>query len=199
MQWHTRCLKFSVKTAVQPATVLRQYPAKRALTSAPRWNLTRLRSLSVRTLILSTACALLSTVSSQAQSRLLTLAMLRPDDLPVRRVSIVADRLVIDTAAPAPAPVQPVSTTSESLSLLTAEKFVLSIRSVSEWRRDPPAGNAFSLSRISLRDLGRPNTWAYFQAGYGQLFNDKTPVIYGRNGAWFEEPSCGYFRICFSF
>jgi hypothetical protein len=194
-----RCLESGVKTAMQLDQELRQSTAKRVMDVGFVSRSLNLRRISVRAFFLAAICALLPASSLQAQNRLLTLAMVRPDDLAVRRVTTAADRLVIETSTLAPAPSQSLSAPTGGLSLLAAEKFVLSIRTLPEWRRDPQAVNAFSLSRMSLRDFGRPNAWAYLQAGYGQLFNDKTPLIYGRNGSWFEEPSCGYFRVCFSF
>jgi hypothetical protein len=151
----------------------------------------------LRLLLLAAICALLSAVSVRAQSPVMKLAMLRPDDMLVRRIQSTAEHLTL--AAPAPVANQLESVTSEGLSLLAGQQFVQSIRTIQEWRRDAPVVNSLSLSRMSLRDLGRPNVWASFEAGYGLLFGDRSPLLYGHNGSCHEEPSRGYFRICFSF
>jgi hypothetical protein len=194
-----RCLESGVNTAIQLDPELRQSTVKRAMSVASVSRSLSPGRISLRLFFLAAICAVLPTISLQAQSRLLTLAMVRPDDLLSRREATTTDHVVREAPASIATPAQPEPTASEGFSLLTAEKFVLSLRTMQELRRESQGSNAFSLSRMSLRDLGRPNTWACLQAGYGQLFNDKTPLIYGRNGSWLEEPSCGYFRICFSF
>jgi hypothetical protein len=184
---------------VQPNPALRQSTVKRAIGVESVSRSLSPGRISLRLFFLAAICAVLPAISLQAQSRLLTLAMVRPDDLLSRRVATTTDHVVRETPVSIATPGQPAPATTEGSSLLAAEKFVFSMRTMQEWRRESQSVNAFSLSRMSLRDLGRPNTWACLQAGYGQLFNDKNPLIYGRNGSWFEEPSCGYFRICFSF
>jgi len=50
----------------------------------------------------------------------------------------------------------------------------------------------------NLASYGHARTWASINAGYGQLFNQ--PERLERwNGAGWEEPSCGYLKISFSF
>jgi hypothetical protein len=41
--------------------------------------------------------------------------------------------------------------------------------------------------------------WSNLEAGYGDIFCDKSPFIYGRNGTALEEPACGYLKVCFRF
>ena len=40
---------------------------------------------------------------------------------------------------------------------------------------------------------------ASIQAGYGEIYPDKTAAVYGHNGTGWEEPSCGYIKIRFRF
>jgi hypothetical protein len=194
-----RCLVSGVNTAIQLDPVLRPSPAKRVTDVGPASHSLSPRGISLRIFFLAAVCALLPTISLKAQGRLLTLAMVRPDDLPARRVSTAADHLIIENSTPTPAPSPSISTRTEGLSLWTAERLLVTSQTLQQWRHDAQTVNSLSLSRMSLREFGRPNTWASFEAGYGRLFNDKTPLIYCHNGSWFETPSCGYFRVCFSF
>lgn len=186
-----------MKTTVPLNQLVRRAAVKSARTADCGPSCLSLHRVSVRVFLLTAICVLLPAASLQAQNRLLTLAMLRPDDRPVRRLATDTDHLTL--GIPASAPIQAQSEPGERLNLLVAEKFALSIRDQQLWRHDVPAVNSVSLSRMSLREFGRPNVWASFEAGYGQLFTDRSPLIYGRNGSAFEEPSCGYFRLCFSF
>jgi hypothetical protein len=47
-----------------------------------------------------------------------------------------------------------------------------------------------------LTERGYSKFWSCVQAGYGEIFANKSPIIYGHN---FEEPSCGYLKFCFHF
>lgn len=42
-------------------------------------------------------------------------------------------------------------------------------------------------------------TSASIQAGYGDIYPDYAPGIYGRNGTGWQEPSCGYVKVHFRF
>lgn len=57
------------------------------------------------------------------------------------------------------------------------------------------------ITRRSARGNEDAKLWASasIQAGYGEIYSDKTSAIYGHNGTRWEEPSCGYIKIRFRF
>jgi hypothetical protein len=40
-------------------------------------------------------------------------------------------------------------------------------------------------------------TW--IEAGFGEIFRERPAAIYGRHGAGWQEPSCGYLKVKLSF
>jgi hypothetical protein len=65
-----------------------------------------------------------------------------------------------------------------------------------EKRTAPEARNPLQLSRATARN-SETKLWASasIQAGYGEVYFDKTPAIYGHNGTGWQEPSCGYVKF----
>ena len=61
----------------------------------------------------------------------------------------------------------------------------------------PPPRNPLVL-RKNLANYGHSRAWASFNAGYGQIFK-QSARLQRWNGAGWEEPSCGYVKISFSF
>ncbi len=52
--------------------------------------------------------------------------------------------------------------------------------------------------RKNLANYGHSRTWASVNAGYGQIFK-QSARLERWNGAGWEEPSCGYLKVSFSF
>lgn len=61
----------------------------------------------------------------------------------------------------------------------------------------PPPRNPLVL-RKNLANYGHSRAWASVNAGYGQIFK-QSARLQRWNGAGWEEPSCGYVKISFSF
>ncbi len=57
----------------------------------------------------------------------------------------------------------------------------------------------FSIFRMNTEETNRGNLWAHVQAGYGQIWQDESIVVRGKNGTAWEQPSCGYLKATFSF
>ena len=153
-----------------------------------------------RVLPIAVFCSLLPALTSRAEPPVLKLAMVRPNDLLARPLPS-ADRFTVNNSSTSTAAFQPVRPATDQSFRLAVEPIHLSI-SLLERRTYPtssgPSGSLFS-TRRNLSELGRSKVWATLATGYGQLFADRSPIIYGRNGAAWEEPSCGYFKLSFSF
>lgn len=70
-----------------------------------------------------------------------------------------------------------------------------------EKRPAQAARNPLKLSHRTVPENTTSRLWASasIQAGYGEIYQDKTPSIYGHNGTGWQEPSCGYVKIHFRF
>lgn len=68
---------------------------------------------------------------------------------------------------------------------------------------EKPAAERHPLLELSRRSAFDQDAklWASasIQAGYGEIYPDKTAAVYGHNGTRWEEPSCGYIKIRFRF
>ena len=195
--WHLCCSPKAVhKTAKPDTTVLRQTAAKIAADREPRQCRSGLRKLSIAA-VFATALSLLLPFTTFAEGPVLTLAMVKPGDLLKRQFQPLKERLGV--GAPRATQPQPAAPSVDSRRLMLTEKIILSLNVPLEKRSDSEPGSSVMLTRTNLRELGLSRMWASLEAGYGQFFSDKGPMIYGRNGARWEEPSCGYLKITFSF
>lgn len=63
------------------------------------------------------------------------------------------------------------------------------------------AANPLAWTRRNADDTARGGFFrtATLEAGFGQVFYDKNATIYGHNGTAWEEPGCGYLKLCFRF
>jgi len=58
----------------------------------------------------------------------------------------------------------------------------------------------FSLfKRKTVREREYAHSWATLEPGFGQIYLDHPEAIYGRHGAGWQEPSCGYLKVCLKF
>ena len=132
-----------------------------------------------------------------AEGPILTLAMVKPQDLLKHQFQPIKDRLGVGSQRAVQSP--PPASTRDVPELSLPDKIEFSITLPLRKRAESDPGSSVTLSRTNLREFGLSKMWASVEAGYGQLFSDKGPTIYGHNGARWEEPSCGYVKLSFSF
>lgn len=155
-----------------------------------------LRGLSPAVRLVAALCVALP-LALQAEGPILTLAMVKPGDLLKRQFQTVKERLGVGLSRAAQS--QPATSAAEVPALSLTANLVLSLTVPLQKRADAEPGSSVMLTRTNLRELGRSKMWASIEAGYGQFFSDKEPTIYGHNGSRWEEPSCGYLKLSFSF
>jgi hypothetical protein len=130
---------------------------------------------------------------AHAAEPLLTLAMGRADTSNARRVQIAK------TAEASPAATVPALTTIPRSFRLseTNEVARFSTRSMMEKRTEKEVRHPFKLARRNDPANSDVRLWASasLQAGYGEVYSDKSSSIYGHNGTRWEEPSCGYVKL----
>ncbi|MBC8096930.1 MAG: hypothetical protein H7Y43_14075 [Akkermansiaceae bacterium] len=132
-----------------------------------------------------------------ASEPILNLAMLKTDSTERRIVFRESPRVILKEIKPALAIEPPrlklrLAPTTDDTSLKTMSL---------EKRATPEARNPLKLSRRAARENSEARLWASasIQAGYGMIYTDKTPGLYGHNGTGWEEPGCGYVKIHFRF
>jgi len=150
-------------------------------------------------LLLAAGMAMLSAATqSPAAEPLLTLALLTDDAVPGQTLESAhfTAALSLRTRFVAFKPSAPASMTLESPLVLAVDAAAPAEHPAEPLLRSvlvPDTDEAEETSRHGLLASAR------FQAGLGQIFPDRSDIIYGRNGTKLEEPSCGYLKISIRF
>jgi hypothetical protein len=152
-------------------------------------------TIPVRVLGLITFCFAFSLLSLLASEPILTLAMVNRDSFPKHQFHTVKSRPTA-TATPS-VPIQASTSLEKTLRRASVELPFASVEHVGTPAKLEMA-NTLLLTRDS-RSSSRASFWASFQPGYGEIFGDDSAAFYGRTGTGWEEPSCGYLKIRFSF
>lgn len=66
-------------------------------------------------------------------------------------------------------------------------------------QKAPAVGRGNPLSFFGRRKAANDSGFHSLQIGYGQICYDKPEPVWDRTGAGWTEPSCGYFKLCFTF
>jgi hypothetical protein len=177
-----------MQKAAKPASI----HGRKAPTPRPAGRAHSTRLLSRISMV--TMFSLMLPIAASAESPILTLAMVRPEDMVKRHVQIPRERPAAEVFQTAPAPAAaPVS--FETLRLSLGETAILSLAAPLQRRSE---SGSVMLTRTNLREFGRPRMWASLEAGYGQVF-EKGKTLYGHNGSLWEERGGGYLKLIFSF
>jgi len=156
-----------------------------------------------RWIAIAVSAFLFAIASAPADDRILTLAMVNYSLLPAHQVQTMRDNYPGLVPTVFKAPDEPAATSavltffSAQISISPARFAEMQAQIERPFQLEPP--NVLALAGQASSDRGFARVWNRLGAGYGQVFYDKTAVLYGRNGTRWEEPGCGYLKISFRF
>ena len=174
------------KIGVQPVSPRKVWSGNNPVSAKVHWSLLKGRLL----LALGLVLAILST---KAAEPILTLAMVKTDSAFDRHVRV---RENLNSSRLTPKPALPNEGSPTFFRRIAFEQISISAPLMLEKRPEPTARNPLQFSRATARN-SETKLWASasLQAGYGEVYLDKTPAIYGHNGTGWQEPSCGYVKF----